>query len=436
MKEGSSGKVAFYTLGCKLNFAETATIARQFAERGYEQVGFGEKADVYIINSCTVTAQADKKCRTAIRRAIRQAPGAFVAVAGCYAQLQAEEIKKIRGVDAILGTQEKFRLFDLYSSFDKQEEPEVLVSPSKKAEAFEPAYSTSGRTRSFLKIQDGCDYFCSYCTIPFARGRSRSGTIAGTVERAREIAASGIREIVLTGVNIGEFGRKQDETFLELLRELDKVEGIDRYRISSIEPNLIDDDIIDFVAGSSKFLPHFHIPLQSGSDKILKLMQRKYNTSLFAGRVDRIRKVMPLAGIGTDVIVGFPGETDEDFEETYRFLSSLDLSYLHVFSFSSRKNTRAAAFSGMVDPTVIEQRSNRLHLLSERKRIGFAARNTGRRADVLFESKEKDGMISGWTENYLKVVIPFREALIGEIREVKLATADSEGVISAVIPGH
>jgi len=435
MKENKKKKVAFYTLGCKLNFAETATIARQFTEQGYEQVDFGEKADVYVVNSCTVTAQADKKCRSAIRRAIRMSPDAFVAVAGCYAQLQADEIKKIKGVDAILGSQEKFRMFELFSDFGKQDEAEILVGPSKKAETFEPAFSTSGRTRSFLKIQDGCDYFCSYCTIPYARGRSRSGSIEATVGRAREIAASGIREIVLTGVNIGEFGKKQGETFIDLIRELDMVDGIERYRISSIEPNLIDDDVIEFVAASKKFLPHFHIPLQSGSDKILKLMQRKYTTSLFAGRVDCIRKIMPLAGIGTDVIVGFPGETDADFEETYNFLSGLDLSYLHVFSFSTRKNTRAAAFEGMLDPAVIEQRSNRLHLLSERKRIAFVNRNTGRRADVLFESSEADGMMSGWTENYLKVVIPYNEQLIGEVREVKLSGADTEGILSGMLPG-
>ncbi len=434
MDEIIKKKVAFYTLGCKLNFAETSAIARQFDERGFQQVDFNDKADIYIINSCTVTSQADKKCRSAIRRAIRMSPDAFVAVAGCYAQLKPEEIGKIKGVDAILGSQEKFRIFDYFNSFEKKEKAEVFVAPSKKAETFEPAFSVTGRTRSFLKIQDGCDYFCSYCTIPYARGRNRSGTIAGTVARAREIADSGFREIVLTGVNIGEFGSKNNESFIDLIRALDKVEGIERYRISSIEPNLIDDDIIEFVASSNKFLPHFHIPLQAGSDRILNLMQRRYTTSLFAGRIERIRKVMPLAGIGTDVIVGFPGETDADFEETYQFLSSLDLSYLHVFSFSSRENTKAASFSGKIDPQIIEQRSNKLHLLSERKRIRFVDRNTGRRADVLFEGKETNGLMSGWTDNYLKVVTPFEKALIGEICEVKLAEADHNGIIRATFP--
>ncbi len=431
-------RVAFYTLGCKLNFAETSTIARQFEEQGYERVEFNEEADVYVVNSCTVTQQADRKCRAAIRKAIRTSPKAFVAVAGCYAQLKSDEISMIEGVDAILGSQEKFRMFQLFDNFQKNEEIEILASPIKKAQKFEPSYSLSDRTRSFLKIQDGCDYYCSFCTIPFARGKSRNGSIEETVQKAKEIAVSGIKEAVLTGVNIGDFGQGGGEDFYQLIQALEQVDGIERYRISSIEPNLLTDQVIDFISGSNKFLPHLHIPLQAGSDHILKLMRRKYDTKLFVHRVHKIREHMPLAGIGVDVIVGFPGETSEEFETTYNFLKDMDVSYLHVFSYSERANTRSAKMEGKVSPQIIEERSNRLHLLSERKRIEFANRNTGLEHRVLFEGKEEGeilgkAQISGWTDNYIKYLSDSKEAEQGMIRKVKAEKCSTEGILTGKI---
>ncbi len=423
-------RVAFYTLGCKLNFAETSTIARQFEKQGYERVEFNEEADVYIVNSCTVTQQADRKCRAAIRKAIRLSPDAFVAIAGCYAQLKADEISKIKGIDAILGAQEKFKMFQLFDGFQKNSEPEILASPIKKAELFEPSYSLSDRTRSFLKIQDGCDYYCSFCTIPFARGKSRNASIPETVNKAKEIASSGIREIVLTGVNIGDFGQSGDENFFDLIKALEKVKGIERYRISSIEPNLLEDKIIEFIFNSPKFMPHLHIPLQSGSDTILKQMKRKYDTSLFAGKVSKIRKEMPLAGIGVDVIVGFPGESDEEFDNTYTFLKGLDISYLHVFSYSERENTRSVKMDEKVSSKVINERSKRLHLLSERKRIEFANRNTEPEHSVLFEGKKEHGLISGWTENYIKFQCKSNNITPGKIYSVKTAACSPEGVLT------
>lgn len=426
-------RVAFFTLGCKLNFAETSTIARQFEEKGYERVEFNEEAEVYVVNSCTVTQQADRKCRAAIRKAIRTNPFAFVAVAGCYAQLRSEEISKIKGVDAILGSQEKFRMFDLFDTFTKKDEIEILASPIKKAEKFEPSFSLSDRTRSFLKIQDGCDYYCSYCTIPFARGKSRNASIEETVKKAEEIAESGIREIVLTGVNIGDFGQGGDENFYLLIQSLDKLEGIERYRISSIEPNLLSDKIIEFVSRSTKFLPHLHLPLQSGNDSILKQMKRKYDTALFARRVQKIKELMPHAGIGVDVIVGFPGESDEDFQLTYEFLKELDISYLHVFSYSERKNTRSAKMEHKVAPQKIEERSNRLHLLSERKRIEFAQKNMSREHRVLFEGQENGSGISGWTDNYIKFICSAGNITPGSIHRVMANMCTTEGILSGSI---
>lgn len=418
-------RVAFYTLGCKLNFAETASIARQFEAEGYRQVPFDEEADVYFINSCTVTHQADRKCRSAIRRAIRKNPAAFVAVGGCYAQVKAGEIRQIEGVDAILGSREKFRLFQLFGDFNKQPAPDVRVESVRNAQTFEPAWSLTDRTRSFLKVQDGCDYFCSYCTIPLARGTNRSSSIAETLEAVREIAARGKKEIVLTGINIGEFGREKGESFLDLIRELDRVEEIERYRISSIEPNLLSDEIIEQVHESRTFLPHFHIPLQSGSDEILSAMRRRYDTRLFADRVAKIRSLMPLAGIGVDVITGFPGETETHMEEQERFLHELDFSYLHVFSFSERPQTRAASMKGKISPQEIEARSHRLHELSERKNRLFMERNLGTRNRVLFETREK-GTMTGWTENYLKFATTDPGATPGSIKTVSLDALDAE----------
>ena len=418
-------RVAFYTLGCKLNFAETASIARQFEAEGYRQVPFDEEADVYFINSCTVTHHADRKCRSAIRRAIRKNPGAFVAVGGCYAQVNAAEISQIEGVDAILGSREKFRLFQLFGDFAKQPAPDIRVESARRAPTFEPAWSLTDRTRSFLKVQDGCDYFCSYCTIPLARGANRSASIAETLKAAGEIAARGKKEIVLTGINIGEFGREKGESFLNLIRELDRLEGIERYRISSIEPNLLSDEIIEQVHESRKFLPHFHIPLQSGSDEILSAMRRRYDTRLFADRVAKIRSLMPLAGIGVDVITGFPGETEAHMEQQDRFLHEVDFSYLHVFSFSERPQTRAARMKGKITPREIEARSHRLHELSERKHRLFMERNLGTRNRVLFETREK-GSVTGWTENYLKFATTDPGATPGSIKTVSLDALDGE----------
>ena len=425
-------RVAFYTLGCKLNFAETATIARQFEAQGYTRVPFDEAADVYVINSCTVTHQADRKCRAAIRKALRNHPGAFMAVGGCYAQVRAEEISQIEGVDAILGSREKFRMFQLFSQFSKQNNPVIHTGSARKINVFEPSWSESDRTRAFLKVQDGCDYFCSYCTIPLARGKSRSGTIADTVQAARQIAQTGKREIVLTGINIGDFGRQSGENFLSLLREMESVEGIERYRISSIEPNLLSDEIIAFVHESRKFLPHFHIPLQSGSAEILQQMGRRYDLDLFRDRVAGIRSRMPLAGIGIDVITGFPGETDRHMEEQETFLRSVDFTYLHVFSYSERPHTKAAKMEEKVPPHVIEERSRALHHLSDRKHREFARKNTGHTHRVLFEMKETEGM-AGWTENYLRFTTRDPQAVQGSIQAVLAEVVNEEGVLQGKI---
>jgi len=417
-------KVAFHTLGCKLNFSESSTIARDFTDKGYKRVSFAEHADVYVINTCSVTDTADKKCKQAVKKVIKQNPEAIVAVIGCYAQLKPDEIKNIEGVDIVLGANEKFRLFQYIENKNPVQEPIVHSCEIDSVTQFDSAYSSGDRTRSFLKVQDGCNYPCTYCTIPKARGKSRNDSIENTVKQAVEIATKGFKEIILTGVNIGDFGRYSGESFLGLLKELDKVEGIERYRISSIEPNLLNNEILEFVSQSKKFLPHFHIPLQSGSNAILALMKRRYNREKFANRVSKIKELMPDAFIGVDVIVGFPGETDEKFMETYHFLDQLDISFLHVFSYSVRPGTPAAEMDAKVEQKTINQRSKILHQLSDIKHRAFCSQNIDKEAIVLFEAKNENGKMHGLTENYLKVMVPYSKSLINQIHRVKLQDLD------------
>lgn len=419
MQSQTSQTAAFLTLGCKLNFSETSEIARSFESRGYRRVKFSQKADVYVINTCSVTALAEKKCRQAIRRAIRQNSHAVVVLVGCYAQLRPENLSKIKGVDYILGTDDKFRLWHHAGELEKQAEPQIFVSQSDEIARFDRACSLGDRTRSFLKVQDGCNYGCSYCTIPAARGKSRSPQIESLVQQARLVAESGIKEIVLTGVNTGDFGRTTGETFPDLLKALAKVNGIERFRISSIEPNLLSHEVLDFVADSEKFLPHFHVPLQSGSNALLKAMRRRYTRELFAERMHWLRHKMPQAFIGIDVIVGFPGETQAHFNETFRFLESLDISFLHVFSYSDRPGTQSAQIVPKVPPAKIRARSADLHWLSQKKHIEFYEKNKGQTEKVLFEHK-KGRTIRGFTRNYLKVQRAFSPELENQIVEVKL----------------
>ncbi len=426
-------RVSFHTLGCKLNFAETSTIAREFAEKGFEKLNFGEPSDVIVINTCTVTEIADKKCRQAIKKAKKTSPDAFIVVTGCYAQAETEKISQIQGVDLVLGMNEKFNLFKYFNSFKKQEHTAVHSCETSEIEHFDAAFSSGDRTRSFLKIQDGCDYSCTYCTIPSVRGKSRCNSIAETIEQAKKIAALNFKEIILTGVNIGDFGSGTNETFLDLIKELEKLEGIERYRISSIEPNLLTDEIIKFTAESSKFLPHFHIPLQSGSKKILKLMKRRYNTELFKQKIERINNLIPNAFIGIDVIVGFPGETDEEFNETLYFLESLNLSFLHVFSYSVRKGTAAEKMSGHVSNDVIKKRSDQLHQLSEKKHTEFYKRFIGTEHLVLFESAKHNNFMYGFTENYIKTQINFDAELINKIQKVKIMSINETGIADIVL---
>ncbi|HEX2934549.1 MAG TPA: tRNA (N(6)-L-threonylcarbamoyladenosine(37)-C(2))-methylthiotransferase MtaB [Bacteroidales bacterium] len=415
-------KVSFYTLGCKLNFAETATISRKFTDNGYDKVEFGDRSDVIVINTCSVTQLADKKCRQAISKAARNSPNAIVAVIGCYSQLKPDEISHIEGVDIVLGTKEKFDILDYVHEYEKQASPNTIVHSCEidQAEEFNPSFSMFERTRSFLKIQDGCDYNCSYCTIPLARGISRNTTIEKTIAEARKIASQGIKEIVLTGVNIGDFGKSTNETFTELVHQLDEVEGIERFRISSIEPNLLTNEIIEFVARSKRFVPHFHIPLQSGCNEILGLMKRRYTRELFANRIKAIKAVMPEACIGADVIVGFPGESDERFNDTYTFIESLDLSYLHVFSYSERKDTKAILLPQKVNPKQKDLRSQQLIQLSDKKRHLFYQQHIGNTATVLFESEQTEGMMHGFTSNYIKVEAPFDHRKINQTIDIKL----------------
>lgn len=431
-------RIAFHTLGCKLNFSETSTISRQFGADDYELVDFDQQADVYVIHTCSVTAAAERKCKASIRQAVKRNPGASVAVIGCAAQANPEMFLKMQGVSWVLGTQEKFRLGEIVDALNSAgNEPakpeyhgefheETRASDISKTRTFIPSYSANDRTRSFFKVQDGCDYFCTYCSIPFLRGRSRSDTIGNTLKVAHEIAATGIKEIVLTGVNIGDFGRGNEEKFIQLIRELDKVDGIERIRISSIEPELLSEDIISFVAGSNKILPHFHIPLQSGSDKILAAMHRKYLRSVFSARVQLIKKLMPGACIAADVIVGFPGETDEDFTDSYRFIAELDISYLHVFTYSERPGTMANAMEAAVDEKTRKHRSQELHKLSTEKKMHFYESQQGLLFNVLFESDQEDGMMFGFTENYIKVTTPFNAELINRIIAVRLLERDGD----------
>ena len=414
-------KAAYYTLGCKLNFAETSTIGKVLSEQGVRKVRPGEKADICVINTCSVTELADKKCRQAIRRISKQHPNAFVVVTGCYAQLKPEEVAHIEGVDLVLGAEQKLDILYYLNDLHKTDaDGEIHTSASKDIRTFTPSCSADDRTRHFLKVQDGCDYFCSYCTIPFARGRSRNGSIESLVKQAEEVAAQGGKEIVLTGVNIGDFGKTTGETFIDLIRALDEVEGIERYRISSIEPNLITDEAIDFVAGSKRFAPHFHIPLQSGSDDVLKLMRRRYDTALFRHKIEKIKSILPDAFIGVDVIVGTRGETAAYFEDARRFIESLDVTQLHVFSYSERPGTQALKIDYVVDPKVKHTRSQILLDLSEKKLQAFYEAHIGREAKVLFEHTKKDGMMHGFTENYIKVETPYDASLINETRRIRL----------------
>jgi threonylcarbamoyladenosine tRNA methylthiotransferase MtaB len=412
---------AYYTLGCKLNFAETSTIGKTLAEQGIRKARPGEKADICVVNTCSVTELADKKCRQAIRRIGKQHPGAFIVVTGCYAQLKPEEVSHIEGVDLVLGAEQKLDILQYLDDLKKKESGRTIItSPSKDIRTFSPSCSADDRTRHFLKVQDGCDYFCSYCTIPFARGRSRNGTIESLVKQAKDVASKGGKEIVLTGVNIGDFGKSTGETFIDLIRALDEVEGIVRYRISSIEPNLITDEAIEFVAQSKRFAPHFHIPLQSGSDAVLKLMRRRYDTALFRHKIEKIKEIMPHAFIGVDVIVGTRGETPEYFEEARTFIDSLAISQLHVFSYSERPGTQALKIDYVVDPKEKHVRSQQLLDISEQKLRAFYEAHIGQKANVLFEHTRKGGMMHGFTENYIKVEIPYTHSLINETQEVIL----------------
>ena len=420
--------VAFQTLGCKLNFAETSTLARDFSSHGYAQVGIDDPADIYVINTCSVTENANKKARKAVRRALRKSPQAKVAVIGCYAQLNPQEIADIPGVSIVAGAEDKFNLIEKMEANEFNGQPIILNSEIDTVTHFHPSYSMGERSRSFLKVQDGCDYTCSFCTIPLARGKSRSADIADTLLQARGIAETEIKEIVLTGVNVGDFGKNHGESFFELIQELDIVEGIERYRISSIEPNLLTDEIINFTAKSEKFLPHFHIPLQSGSDHILKAMRRRYNSDLFVRRINKIKSIMPDASIGVDVIVGFPGESEENFQETYELLKQLDVSYLHVFSYSQRDNTEAVKIEPKVSQQTIAERSKILHRLSMKKKRQFYENNTGKIRQVLFETYE-EGILSGHSENYISVSIKGNEDKVNQIIPVKLVRLEDEEMI-------
>lgn len=427
-------KVAFYTLGCKLNYSETSTIGRQFAQAGYQVVNFTDGADVYVINTCSVTEHADRKCRKVVKEAMRHSPEAYVAIVGCYAQLKPQEIATIPGVDVVLGAAEKFQMIEHIGDLVKQPKTQVFNQPVTEATDFVSAFSIGDRTRTFLKVQDGCDYSCTFCTIPLARGASRSDTIENAVLQAEKIAASGVKEIVLTGVNLGDFGIRngqREDRFFDLVKALDEVEGIERIRISSIEPNLLSDEIISFVASSKRLVPHFHIPLQSGSNKILGLMRRRYRRELYAERVARIKELMPHCCIGVDVIVGFPGETREDFIDTYNFLNELDISYLHVFTYSERENTPAAEMSGSVPGSTRAERSKMLHILSDKKRRAFYAAEIGKTMPVLFEGDVKDGYMHGFTPNYVKVKSLYDPLLVNELKPMLLREISADGDMEA-----
>jgi threonylcarbamoyladenosine tRNA methylthiotransferase MtaB len=428
-------KVAFYTLGCKLNFSETSTISRLFEDSGYARVEFEDTPDIFVINTCSVTENADKKCKQLVNRAKKINPESFVIIIGCYAQLKPEEIARMTGVDMVLGANDKFNVIEHLEKLESRPDQTVVAFDNiKMTKEFVPSYSYGDRTRSFLKVQDGCDYFCTFCTIPLARGKSRNATIAETVKEAQKIAETEIREVVLTGVNIGDFGQNGDENFYGLIRELDKVEGIDRYRISSIEPNLLSDEIIHFCLSDSKrFVPHFHIPLQSGSNRLLKAMRRKYLRELYTERVAHIKKLRSDACIGVDVIVGFPGETDEEFNETMSFLKDLNISYLHVFTYSERANTTAVKLGDPVPMSIRKERSKMLHILSDKKKRAFYDQNVGTTRKVLFESEEDNGTMYGFSENYIKVKVPYDATLINQFRTVTLTEVDRDGIMKCEI---
>ena len=428
-------KVAFYTLGCKLNFSETSTIARDFQNEGFQRVDFEEIADIYVINTCSVTDNADKQFKQIVKKAMKLNDKAFVAAVGCYAQLKPEELAAIDGVDLVLGATEKFKITDYITDLSKNDRGEVHSCEIEEADFYVGSYSIGDRTRAFLKVQDGCDYKCTYCTIPLARGISRSDALESVLKNAQEISEQGIKEIVLTGVNIGDYGKgefgnkKHEHTFLDLVKALDEVGGIERLRISSIEPNLLKNETINFVANSRTFVPHFHIPLQSGSNEILKKMKRRYLREVYTDRVANIRKVMPHACIGVDVIVGFPGESDEHFIETYHFLNELDISYLHVFTYSERDNTEAAEMDGVVPANVRSKRSKMLRGLSVKKRRAFYESQIGSNRTVLFESENKEGYIHGFTENYVKIKTPWDPALVNTLQNVQLTRIDEDGSV-------
>ena len=428
-------KVAFYTLGCKLNFSETSTIARSFTDEGFDRVDFTENADIYVINTCSVTENADKRFKSIVKQAQKVNPKAFVAAVGCYAQLKPQELADVNGVDLVLGATEKFKITDYLNDLSKNDFGEVHSCEIEEADFYVGSYSIGDRTRAFLKVQDGCDYKCTYCTIPLARGISRSDTMQNVLQNAREISAQNIKEIVLTGVNIGDYGKGEfgnkthKHTFLDLVTELDNIEGIERLRISSIEPNLLKNETIDLVSKSRAFVPHFHIPLQSGSNEILKKMKRRYMRELYVDRVSKIKEVMPNACIGVDVIVGFPGETDAHFLETYNFLNELDISYLHVFTYSERDNTEAVEMDGIVPMNVRNKRSKMLRGLSVKKRRAFYESQLATTRTVLFESENKEGYISGFTENYVKVKTPWNPELVNTLHEVTLTKIDDDGLV-------
>ncbi len=433
--ENTSKTVAFHTLGCKLNFAETSTIARDFTEKGFAKVGFSEPADVYVINTCSVTENADRETKTIVRSALKQNADAFVVVVGCYAQLKPGEVSTIDGVDLVLGATEKFKVTDYLNDLTKNDFGEVHSCEIDEADFFVGSYSIGDRTRAFLKVQDGCDYKCTYCTIPLARGISRSDALENVLQNAREISAKGIKEIVLTGVNVGDYGKgefgnkKHEHTFLDLVKALDDVAGIHRLRISSIEPNLLKDETIQFVGQSKNFVPHFHIPLQSGSNKMLGLMKRRYQRELYADRVASIKKHMPHACIGVDVIVGFPGETEEHFLETYNFLNELPISYLHVFTYSERPNTEAVEMLGVVPIPERKRRNKMLRILSAKKRRAFYESQLGNTLNVLWEDENKKGFITGFTQNYVKVKTFWNPELVNTIQEVTLKEIDEDGAV-------
>lgn len=420
--------VAFYTLGCKLNFSETSTIGRQLETAGFEKKEFTDSADVYVINTCSVTDHADRKCKKVVKEALKSNPNAFIVIIGCYAQLKPEEIAGIPGVDLVLGAAEKFNLVEhLKLGYEKSGKATIHNQNIKETNIFIPGFSVGDRTRSFLKVQDGCDYFCAFCTIPLARGKSRSQTIEETLKVVRQVADTNVKEVVLTGVNLGDFGVQNEETFFDLCLELDKIEGIGRYRISSIEPNLLTDEIIEFVARSNKFMPHFHIPLQSGSNTILKAMRRKYERELYAEKVAKIKQLMPHCAIGVDVIVGFPGETDDEFLETYNFINALDVSYLHVFPYSERANTTARKMSGKVHQFKRNERTEMLRILSEKKKQYFYQTFLNTKANVLFEQEEKSNRMFGFTENYIKVETDYDPLMVNEVCEVYLSHINANG---------